>query len=272
MYKLISIDMDATILQSDHTISEHTLRTLRRASEQGVEVMINTGRTFTEAMLYFDQLDFVHYFALANGSLIYNHFENHFERIKQIDIRFMHKAHEYSAPYADVAALVVSGERHTYADEIYRNGKGAQQHRDLCGEANLIYKNDLLQTLDNSFIAKGLLIGDHEALKSIKFQLEDYFGNEIKAVFSLPRTLEILQPDMDKSNALEHMMKLRNIQKEQIIAIGDGENDIGMLESAGVGVAMGNAAEKLKEVADFVSLSNNEDGVALAVEKLLFAK
>lgn len=270
MYKLISIDMDATILQSDHTISERTLTTLRQASEKGVEVMINTGRTYTEAMLYFDELDFVHYFALANGSLIYNHRENSFQRVKQIDIRFIRKAHEMTLPYKDKAALVVSGERHTYTDELYRHGEGARQHRAMCGENNLVYVEDLISTMENRFIAKGLLIGEHEVLKEIKRQLEEFFGSGIKAVFSMPRTLEILEPDMDKSNALQHMMKLRNIEREQIIAIGDGENDIGMIRTAGMGVAMGNASEKLKNVANFITNSNNEDGVAHAVEKLVF--
>ena len=76
---------------------------------------------------------------------------------------------------------------------------------------------------------------------------------------------------MDKANALKHMMTLRNIESSQIIAIGDGENDIGMLRASGMAVAMGNAADKLKIVADYVTLSNDEDGVAYAVEKLLFA-
>ena len=271
MYKLISIDMDATILRSDHTISAKTLQTLRRASERGVEVMINTGRTYSEAMQYFEKLDFVHYFALANGSLIYDHREDRFQRVKQIDFRFIEKVHEISESFASRAALVVSGERHTYSDQIYQAGRGAQQHRDLCGEGNLIFIKDLLAQMKDRFIAKGLLIGDHEVLRAIKKELERYFGDEIKVVFSLPKALEILEPDMDKANALKHMMTLRNIESSQIIAIGDGENDIGMLRASGMAVAMGNAADKLKIVADYVTLSNDEDGVAYAVEKLLFA-
>lgn len=271
MYRLISLDMDATTLMSDHTISDNTLKTLRKASQQGIEVMINTGRTYSEAKEYIEAMDFVNYAALANGSVIYDKSKNDFIRISNMSIDLIAKAHEFSAAFSEEVAFVISGERHTYSDTIYANGKGAEQHRRICGEGNLRFVDDLVEGFRDRFIAKGLLIGSHEILSKIKGRLQDHFSERIQLVFSLECALEILDPSMDKSNALHRIMQMKGLKKDQVIAIGDGENDLGMLRAAGVSVAMGNAVEKLKSVADFITLTNNEDGVVHALNKYLFA-
>ncbi|MDO5062656.1 MAG: Cof-type HAD-IIB family hydrolase [Peptostreptococcaceae bacterium] len=271
MYQLISLDMDATTLMSDHTISDQTIKVLRRASQQGIEILMNTGRTYSEAKEYIEALDFVNYAALANGSVIYDKRANDFIRVNNMSIDLIAKAHEFSMMYADEVAFVVSGERHTYSDSVYRKSKGAEQHRRICGEGNLRFVDDLVTMFSDRFIAKGLLIGSHKTLLKIKNQLHDHFGDKIQLVFSLECALEILDPSMDKSNALHRIMQLKGLDKTQVIAIGDGENDLGMLRAAGVAVAMGNAVEKLKNAADFVTLTNNEDGVAYAVNKLIFS-
>lgn len=271
MYKLISLDMDATTLMSDHTISKETMHILSKATQQGIEVMMNTGRTYSEAKEYIEAMDFVNYAALANGSVIYDKRANDFIRVWDMDISLIAKAHEISKEYADEVLLIISGERHTYADTIYQNSLGADQHRRICGEDNLRFMEDLIGNFQDRFIAKGLLLGSNKTLKEIKSKLKDHFGDKIQLVFSLECALEILDPGMDKSNALHHIMQIKGLQKENVLAIGDGENDIGMLRAAGTAVAMGNAVQKLKNVADFVTLSNNEHGVAYAVNKFIFA-
>lgn len=269
MYRLISLDMDATVLQSDHTISEKTKNTLRKASQNGIEIMMNTGRTYSEAKNYIDEMDFVNYAALANGSIIYDKRANDFIRVSNMDIELIAKAHELAKEYAHEVVLLVSGERHTYADSIYKNSLGAEQHRRICGEGNLRFVDNLVEEFQERFIAKGLLIGSNETLQKIKTTLEEHFGERIRLPFSLSCALEILEEGMDKSNALHRIMQIKNLKKEQVMAIGDGENDVGMLKAAGYAVAMGNAVEKLKSVADFITLTNNEHGVAHAVENLV---
>jgi hydroxymethylpyrimidine pyrophosphatase-like HAD family hydrolase len=78
-----------------------------------------------------------------------------------------------------------------------------------------------------------------------------------------------MHPDVSKANALKFITKLLDIQPEEVLAIGDNHNDIEMLRFAGLGIAMGNAHEEVKSVADYVTLKNTEDGVAVALEKFL---
>lgn len=272
MYKLIAIDLDATLLQSDHTISEKTVETLKRAKANGMRVMINTGRSYAEAKPYIEQLDFINYISMANGSLIYDRKNDDFIQIYNMDLELIKTVHEKSVKYADEITFVVTGEVDTLADKIFENSKGVAQHRDLCGEGALRLENNLMKKLEDMFIAKGLLIGDNEYLKLVKSDIENCLGDKIQLLFSLPGALEVLDPHMDKSNSLKFIMEKYRIDSSEIIAIGDGENDIGMIKSAGVGVAMQNASEKLKSVADFVTLSNNENGVAFAIEKFIFKR
>lgn len=268
MYRLISLDMDATVLQSDHTISKKTKNALRKASENGIEIMLNTGRTYSEAKNYIQEMNFVNYAALANGSVIYDRRADDFIRVSNMDIELIAKAHKFAKEYAHEVILLVSGERHTYADSIYKHSLGAEQHRIVCGEGSLQFVDDLVCEFQHRFIAKGLLLGTNQTLMNIKTNLTQQFGERIRLPFSLSCALEILEEGMDKSNALYRIMEIKNLKKEQVIAIGDGENDFGMLKAAGYAVAMGNAVEKLKSIADFVTLTNNEHGVAHAVENL----
>lgn len=269
MYKLISLDLDATVLQSDHTISLQTVEVLRRASRQGVEVMINTGRTYTEARSYIQQLDFVKYVGLANGSVILDRSLNQFIRVESMPLDLIRKADELARPFREEVLLLVSGEQHTYADRLYSQSLGAEQHRRVCGEDSLRYIDDLTLSFGERFIAKGLLLGSNPTLRHIKEQLEAHFQDKIQLAFSLECALEILSPSMDKANALHRIMTVLGLSKNDVMAVGDGENDIGMLRAAGFSVAMGNAVDSLKAVADYVTLTNDEDGVAHAVNHAL---
>ncbi len=270
MYKLVSLDMDGTTLGSDHRISARTLSTLRRASASGIEVMMNTGRSFYEAKEYIAQMDFLNYAALANGSVIYDVKAQDFIRIQGLDIALIEETDRIARGYADEVSLSIAGERHTYVESFYYHSKGAERHRRLTGEENLRFVDGLVEQFRDRFIAKGLLLGDHAVLLKIKQKLEDRFGDRIQLVFSLPQALEILDPNTDKSNALARIMEIKDLNRSEVLAIGDGENDIGMLKAAGFSVAMGNATEKLKRVADYITLTNDEDGVVFAIDRFVF--
>ena len=88
-------------------------------------------------------------------------------------------------------------------------------------------------------------------------------------VKSLPMTLEIMNKECNKGFGLERLIKELGVNREEVISIGDEQNDFEMIKFAGLGVAMGNASEKIKEIADYITKTNEEDGVAHVIEKFV---
>jgi Cof subfamily protein (haloacid dehalogenase superfamily) len=115
-------------------------------------------------------------------------------------------------------------------------------------------------------VTKCLMVGEPEKLVKEEDRLKKKIGNRLNVYRSEPFFLEIMPQNIDKAYSLEKLLKHLGLTREQMIACGDGFNDRSMIEYAGLGVAMCNAQDAVKEVADLITLTNNEDGVALVVE------
>ena len=116
-------------------------------------------------------------------------------------------------------------------------------------------------------VPKCLIPGAPELLVELEEKMKAFFGEALSISRSAPFFLEIMAPGVGKDHSLARLLAQLDLTREQLIAFGDGFNDLTMLRFAGMGVAMANAADEVKAVADFVTLSNDEDGVAHAVEK-----
>ena len=111
---------------------------------------------------------------------------------------------------------------------------------------------------------------DREKLKQIRDLLQEKYGDQLNIVFSKPFFLEATDKNASKGTALLKVAEMYGIKPQEVIAIGDSENDISMIRNAGLGIAVANAKERIKKEADFVTLSNNESGVAYAINKFIF--
>ena len=130
---------------------------------------------------------------------------------------------------------------------------------------NQYFNENLKEVYKVSFIED-----DIEVFKKLVNYVEvNYSDEKITIQKSLSGYLEITHTNAKKSLGIEYVMKLKNIDRESTVAFGDGENDISMLKSAGYSIVMGNATDKVKEHADFITKSNNEDGVAYVIEKII---
>ena len=118
----------------------------------------------------------------------------------------------------------------------------------------------------NFQITKCLVSGKEQCLEKLERKLQSYFGNQLSIYRSEPFFLEIMPANVNKAQALEKLLKYLKYNRKMLIACGDGLNDISMIEYAGIGVAMGNAQDIVKEKADFITKSNAEDGVANAID------
>jgi hypothetical protein len=120
--------------------------------------------------------------------------------------------------------------------------------------------------------AKIVIYADPDELDIFKKEITEKFGDSIFLTTAIKNTVDILNGEVSKARGLAVLAESLGIKREEIIAIGDNINDVLMLEYAGLGVAMGNAQEMVKSRADYVTAGNDEDGIALFVEKLLQKK
>jgi len=114
-----------------------------------------------------------------------------------------------------------------------------------------------------------MIVGKPDKLEHLEKELVSYYNGKVSIYRSEPFFLEILPPGVDKAKCLQSLALRLGIRREEVMACGDGFNDVGMIQYAGLGVAMANAQQVVKDKADFVTLSNEEDGVAAAVERFV---
>ena len=121
-------------------------------------------------------------------------------------------------------------------------------------------------------VNKFLLSGEPERMQEVVKVMQDRFGSRLNVFRSDPYYVEILPKFVDKGVAVDKLIKHLDVKKDKVICVGDSYNDLPMLRLAGFGVAMGNAQDEVKEAADYVTESNDENGVARVIEKFMTEK
>ena len=262
-YKLVAVDMDGTLLTPKLEISKDTVETINKVIEKGVIFTLSTGRMYLAAMPFANMLNLDVPIITCNGALTKCSKTGKVYDVKKIDKEFSSKIIEY----CEDAGLSVSIYRE---DDIYilSSSENLDIHLQIDKAKPQIVKNfDLL--LDGSIIKIMFNSIDKYKLELHTRKLYELYKDKLNFYFSLPHFVEIVHKDANKRNALENLAIKFNIKREEIIAMGDNFNDKDMIEYAGLGVAMGNAPDYLKDVAEFVTHSNDEDGVSHVLKKFI---
>lgn len=266
--KLIAIDMDGTLLNSKNTISLRTKEAIERASDLGVKIVLATGRLLRSAINYSDILGLEKPIIASNGAVIIDENRN--------------KVYESSLDMNIVDQIMNIGEKnkiyyHFYdEDSFYANIYVDEVMKFYNTEDNISEENkvnfnifeDRQEIIDNKDlnIYKFLFLDeDRYKLNLLRKELTDI--EEINVCSSWNNNIEVMGKEVSKGRSLEKLCDDLNISSEEVISIGDNENDIPMLNYAGMGVAMGNAEKEVKDIADIITLNNDEDGVAEIIEK-----
>lgn len=258
--KLIATDMDGTLLNRKHEISEENKAAVRRAVERGVAVTIATGRMYASALPYAKQLKVDAPIITYNGALVKTvSGETLFERYIDPDavgeiFRFCRERNWYIQAYCD--------------DVLYveRREEKARGYEAMAGIESVAVGEELYQMRER--IPKLLLITEGgEASDACVKLFQAHFGGRVFATKSNPEYIEIVDPAVNKAAALDILIERLGLSREEVMAIGDSNNDLPMLRHAGVSVAMGNAADSIKECCDFVTEDCDRGGVAKAIEK-----
>ncbi|RHW39874.1 HAD family phosphatase [Lysinibacillus yapensis] len=255
---LIVLDLDGTLLTDEKTISEKTKTTLFKAKEAGHQVMIATGRPFRASQLYYNELMLTTPIVNFNGALIHHPRNRAWEMVHSpIDLSVVHDVvdsvdkYQYENLIAEVLDDVFIHTEDTRMMDIFQMGDPQVTIGNLRGNLSED-PTSLLIHAEEENVAK---IRDH--LESVHAELIEH--RRWGAPFHI---IEIVRKGLSKAVGISLIAKEMNIPRERIIAFGDEDNDLEMIDYAGVGVAMSNGIEQLRSIANEVTLSNNEDGIA----------
>jgi Cof subfamily protein (haloacid dehalogenase superfamily) len=262
--RLIAIDVDGTLLNSQHEISTRTQKALQAAMNAGVQVILATGRPRRTVDHIVEQLQLTTPGVFMQGLHICN-----------ADGSLRHEIQMAAETAKQVAAYAHANQLTTM---IYNyQSISTRQHNDLTKQLQSYHEpyptelgDNIVNFADQQPIAKFIFIErTPERIAMLRSELSAMLGDSAEVFTSMPLFLEVLPPQTSKGAGLKWLLDDIGVLPEHVLAIGDGENDIEMLQLAGIGVAMGNGAARLKAVANAVVADNNHDGVAQAIEQFV---
>lgn len=273
MIKLVAADLDGTCLKSDNTISDKTIEALNKTIEKGIKFVPATGRTFNTIPKAFLEIPGVEYVLYSSGAVIKN--------LKTNEI-----IHDAQLPKSIINQILNVINNYDLILEVYVDGEAyiAQEKLDRITDFETVpiyiayFQNDVkaipeleLQNLINNNVIEKMNVRinlkDEDKKDELMEQLRSIPGLSI--LQQVEGNIEITNKEAVKGLALKTLSQYLDINPEEILALGDSENDISMLEFAGLGVAMGQASEEVKNKANYVSRTNDDDGVEAAIEKLV---
>ncbi len=267
-YKLLVVDVDGTIVDSSGAISNEDEKALSGTMAAGITVSLSTGRVIKACRKILDRLSLNGHHIFFDGALVSDPSRNDEIYCQPIESGLVKQAVEF-ARANDICLELYSeeqffAEKENWSDEV---------HYKYFGVAPTITDFDGIWSRERIIKAEMVVREHEERIKSNLFQTE--FNGRLR--FSIARSpafpkidfINIINAGVSKGVALKAMASFLGISMKEVIAIGDGLNDIPLLETAGLAVAMGNAFPEVKRVADYITLDVNNSGVAAVVERFL---
>ena len=269
-YKLLVLDVDGTLLNDESEISKRTLAALLKVQQMGVRIVLASGRPTYGLMPLAKTLELGNY-----GGFVLSYNGCQIIKAQNGEILFERRINPEMLPYLEKKARKNGFAIFTYHDDTLITDSPDNEY--IKNEALLnnlkIIKEDEFSTAIDFAPCKCMLVSDKEkALIGLEQHWEKRLAGTLDAFRSEPYFLEVVPCGVNKANTLGALLEHLGVTREEVIAVGDGVCDVTMLQLAGMGVAMGHSQDSVKVCADYVTASNEEDGVALAVEKLILAE
>lgn len=268
-YKLICLDVDGTLYNHERVIPQENIIAIREAYARGILICIVTGRMYNYGALYGGKIGIDTLTIGSNGAFV-----KYGDEVLNEDYMEEETLHEMVDILQKYDILTHYNEWNTLiSDRDIGEGNGyleANSHLPEDRKIGIVITDDLKRTFRErkSRILKSVSFefDDREKFLRLREELKDH--PDLEAISSSPFNLEIVKKGVSKARGVEKLIEKLGILREEVIAIGDGENDIAMIAYAGMGVAMGNALEEVKAVADMVTDTNDRAGVAKAIREL----
>lgn len=262
MYKLIAVDCDGTLLTDDKKLTEKTIETIKKASSQ-VKIVLATARAFYRVEDYLRKMDLLksgqYTICFNGGSIIENQSKKEIQSCT-FETEGVKELIELSKEFkTQILLYSFNGLIVEYIPKIYENNKKIN--------FEIVKMEDL--EVEKYSIYKIVFLNEPERITEMRKLMPEEVRNKYEVTSSVPEYIEFVPKGIKKDRALQILCDILKIQRQEVIAMGDAENDIDMLKFAGTGIAMGNADSVTKSIADDVTDSNNNDGVAKAIIKYL---
>ena len=267
---MIVLDVDGTLLNNDHIITARMRAAIIKVQQMGMRIVLASGRPTCGLLPLAKELDMDKndgYILSYNGAQIMN--------VQTGAVVFKKFINPKMLPFLERKAVKNGFSIFTYSDDTIIANDLSDEH--ILQEAGLNAMR--LKEVDNFTEAitfapyKCMIVSDDEkALERLENQWKKRLAGELDVFRSETYFLEVVPPSINKANTLSVLLEKLGVASESVIAIGDGVCDVTMIQLAGYGIAMGNAQESVKACADYVTLTNDEDGVAAAIEKVVIAE
>lgn len=268
-YKLLVLDVDGTLLNSEKKITSRTTAALLKVQQMGVRIVLASGRSTHGLRPLAKALDMHH-----NGGFMLSYNGGQIINVQTEELLFEKRINPEMIPYLEKKATERNLALFTYHQDTILTNQADNEHvqqEALLNDMKIVQVDNLAQAINFSPCKCMLVSDDEQAL----IGLEEHWHRRLNGVLDVYRSepyfLEVVPCFINKANTLGILLETLGIKTEEMIAIGDGVCDYSMIQLAGLGIAMGNAQDSVKACADVVTASNDEDGVAVAVENAIIA-
>ena len=289
MYKLITVDLDGTLLNKYGEVSEYTKNIIKKVTDQGILVVLASGRISESVLTIAKEIGANKYYISGNGSVLYDMqkkeiiYEKYLSKEKVLElIELCEKNSIYYNIYTE-SSVIAKSLNYNVAFYNYENTKKSSDKKTEINIVDDVY--NYIKTLNtNKFLKMTICDENKIVFSSILRKVKDIPDIDVLEVSHMSKKkikmgtkevsvgyyyTEVSSKNVDKWYAIEEIMKKENIAKEEVISFGDNNNDILMIKNAGLGIAMGHSNEQVKKVDKFVTQTNDEDGVAKALENII---
>ena len=290
MYKLVAIDLDGTMLNTYGEVTESTKRILKETMKKGCEVVIASGRTIDSIQAIADEIGTKKYMIAGNGSIVYDIskkniiYEKYIPKSKALNIIKICEDNSITYSVYTNKTIIANSLKYNILYYYKQNLKKQPNKKTSITLVESIY--DYVKNIEDEKVMKIFICDSTESIfNAILRKIGEVEDIEVLDVSHMSRKVisngseevpieyfytEITEKNVDKWYALEFLINKLNIEKKEVMAIGDNVNDRKMIEQAGLGIAMKNSTPKITEVANYVTdFDNNNDGAARAIEKFL---
>lgn len=272
MYKLIAIDVDGTLVTDEKKLTQKTIEVIKEALKKDIKIVISTGRSFYRLEKFIDALDLRsenQCTICLNGGIIIENLTKEVLYSRNLEAEEVEELIQLGKALR--LPIMIYTKDNQYVEtipEVVR--KNTENLKGM--HLKVVNFNQLNFAKTQNYIYKVCFIDKPEKITEKRELISKEILEKYEITSSVPEYLEIVKKGIKKSEAIKVVMEKYDIKKEEVMAIGDGENDIEMLDFAGLGIAMENASDFVKEFANDVTTSNNHDGVANAIEKYVLGE